>query len=88
MPRQSLPRHHSRRWDAVAREVLAGWIVVIYTPLRRLGWARWLIAAGSIVQIATSVWIHPLAFVVFLLITCPLVVTGMLFFLWAIVTRP
>ena len=52
---------------------------------KRLSQAGFLIAAGLIVQIAASALIHPLAFVAFLLVACPLVVAGMLLFLWALV---
>ena len=52
---------------------------------RRLGWAGWLVAAGLVVEIAVSSWVHPLAFVTFALVACPLVAAGMLLFLWAIV---
>jgi hypothetical protein len=57
-----------------------------HTPLeQRLGKAGLLIVAGLIVEIAASSYIHPLAFVAFLLVACPLVVAGMLLFLWALV---
>jgi hypothetical protein len=38
------------------------------------------------VQIVSSTVVHPLAFVAFLLVACPLAVFGMLLFLWAIAT--
>ena len=40
---------------------------------RRLRWAGFLIAAGLIVQLTTFIWIHPLAFIAFAVIACPLV---------------
>ena len=52
---------------------------------QRLGKAGLLIVAGLIVEIAASSFIQPLAFVAFLLVACPLVVAGMLLFLWALV---
>ena len=52
---------------------------------RRLSWAGGLVAAGLVVEIAVSTWVHPLAFVTFALVACPLVAAGMLLFLWAIV---
>ena len=52
---------------------------------QRLGKAGLLIVAGLIVEIAASSFIHPLAFVAFLLVACPLIVAGMLLFLWALV---
>jgi hypothetical protein len=56
------------------------------TPLEhRLGKAGFLIVTGLIVEIAASSLIHPLAFVAFLLVACPLIMAGMLLFLWALV---
>ena len=52
---------------------------------QRLGKAGLLIVAGLIVEIAASSFIHPLAFMAFLLVACPLIVAGMLLFLWALV---
>lgn len=51
---------------------------------KRFAWAGWLIAAGLMVQIATTAFVHPLAFVAFLLLACPLVASGVLVFLWAV----
>ena len=53
---------------------------------RHLGWAAGLIAAGLVVEIAVSAWVHPLAFVTFALVACPLVGAGMLLFLWSLVS--
>ena len=53
---------------------------------RHLEWAAALIAAGLVVEIAVSAWIHPLAFVTFALVACPLVAAGMLLFLWSLVS--
>ena len=59
------------------------------TPLeKRLGYAGLFIVTGLIVEIAASSFIHPLAFVAFLLVACPLVVAGMLLFLWSLVAAP
>jgi hypothetical protein len=55
------------------------------TVERRLLWAGSLVASGLAVELAVSGWLHPLAFVAFLCLACPLVVAGMLAFLWAIV---
>jgi hypothetical protein len=57
-----------------------------HTPLeQRLGKAGLLIAAGLLVEVASSSVIHPLAFMAFLLVACPLIVAGMLLFLWSLV---
>ena len=52
-----------------------------------LWWAGLLVSSGLIVQLGTTLWIHPLSFVTFLLVTCPLVMVGMLVYLWALVAR-
>ncbi len=52
---------------------------------RRLSWAGWLIASGLAVELAVSTLVHPLAFVTFAVVTCPLVLAGVLLFLWALV---
>jgi hypothetical protein len=53
---------------------------------RRLEWAGGLITAGLVVEIAVSGWIHPLAFMTFALVACPLVAAGMLLFIWSLVS--
>jgi hypothetical protein len=54
---------------------------------RELWWAGSLIAAGLVVDLAVVWWNHPLAFIAFLAVACPLVVAGMLMFLWTLVTQ-
>jgi len=53
---------------------------------KRLRWAGLLIALGLAVQLATFIWIHPLAFIVFAAIGCPLVLAGVLLYLYSIVS--
>jgi hypothetical protein len=53
---------------------------------RRLWWASWLIATGLLVEVSVSGWVHPLAFVTFAVVACPLVTAGMLLFLWSVLT--
>ena len=53
---------------------------------RRLRSAGFLIALGLVVQLLTFIWIHPLAFMAFALIGCPLVFAGVLFYLYSIVS--
>jgi len=59
------------------------------TPLveRRLRWAGVLIAVGLIIQLTTFLWIHPLAFIGFAAIGCPLVAAGVLLFLYSLVSH-
>lgn len=55
-------------------------------PLDRgLFWSSLLIAAGLLVEIGLSWSLRPLAFIVFLAVACPLVLAGMLLFLWTLV---
>lgn len=48
---------------------------------RKIQWAGTLIGAGLLVQLGTLVWAHPLAFVIFLLVGCPLVAGGICLYL-------
>lgn len=54
---------------------------------RNIRWAGRLIVIGLIVQMASLLWTHPLAFVCFLLVGCPLVGAGILFFLYSLVAH-
>jgi hypothetical protein len=54
---------------------------------RRLRWAGFLIAVGLIVQLTTFIWIHPLAFIAFAVVGCPLTGAGILLFLYSLVSR-
>ncbi len=54
---------------------------------RRLRWSGLLIVIGLAVQMVTLIWVHPLAFMAFLLIGCPLVAAGILLFLYSIVSH-
>jgi hypothetical protein len=52
---------------------------------RRIRYAGVLIAVGLIIQLITFIWVHPLAFMAFILISCPLIVLGILVYLVSIV---
>jgi predicted Abi (CAAX) family protease len=52
---------------------------------KRLRWAGLLISVGLTTQLITFIWIHPLAFMAFAGISCPLVVAGILLFLYSLV---
>jgi len=54
---------------------------------RRLRWAGSLIALGLIVQLTTFIWIHPLAFIAFAVIACPLIGAGVLLFLYSLASH-
>ena len=53
---------------------------------KRLRWAGLLIALGLVVQLVTFIWIHPLAFIAFAVVACPLVLVGVLLYLYSIVS--
>ena len=55
---------------------------------RHLFRAGLLIARGLLVQLVTFVWVHPLAFIVFLVVGCPLVLAGVLLYLYSVVSHP
>jgi hypothetical protein len=44
------------------------------------------VALGLLVQLITLAWTHPVSFVVFLVIGCPLEAAGVLYFLYALVS--
>ncbi len=51
---------------------------------RRLRWAGVLISAGLVVQLITLEILHPLSFVVFLAVACPLIAAGIALFSYAV----
>ncbi len=54
----------------------------------RIRWASILIGAGLIIQLGSFLVVHPLAFVAFLLVGCPLVIAGILLYLFSLVSGP
>ncbi len=54
---------------------------------RRIHWSGILIGAGLIVQMLTLLWTHPLAFMAFALVGCPMVGAGILLFLYSLVSH-
>jgi hypothetical protein len=53
----------------------------------RIRWSGMLIVLGLFIQMLTLLWTHPLAFVAFLLVGCPLVGAGILLFLYSLVSH-
>ena len=51
----------------------------------RIKWASLLVAAGLLVQVLALLRIHPLSFVAFLVVGCPLVAAGSLLYLASLV---
>ena len=54
---------------------------------RRIRWAGLLVVVGLLVQILTLTWVHPLAFMTFLMIGCPLCLAGVSFYLYSLAAR-
>ena len=54
---------------------------------RRIRWSGILIVMGLLLQMLTLLWTHPLAFMCFLMIGCPLVAAGMLLFFYSLVSH-
>ena len=54
---------------------------------RKIRWSGRLIAIGLAVQMLTLLWTHPLSFVCFLLVGCPLVGAGILLYLYSLVSH-
>lgn len=52
---------------------------------RRIRWSGRLIAGGLIVQMLTLLATHPVAFILFAIVGCPLVGAGILIFLYSLV---
>jgi len=55
------------------------------TVERRIKWASFLIVAGLLVQLASLLVVHPLAFMGFLMIGCPLVLAGIVLYLLSLI---
>jgi len=53
----------------------------------RIRWSGLIIALGLIVQSCTLFWTHPLSFMAFLLIGCPLVAAGILLYLYSLASH-
>ena len=51
----------------------------------RIRWASLLIGAGLLIQLGTLFRIHPLSFVAFIVVGCPLIVAGVILYLWSVV---
>ena len=53
----------------------------------RIRWSGLLVIIGLAVLLLSLVWAHPLSFMAFLVVGCPLIVGGVLFFLWALAVK-
>jgi hypothetical protein len=54
---------------------------------QRIRWAGLLVITGLLVQLLTMSWSHPLAFMAFLMVGCPLILAGVLIYLVSLVTK-
>ena len=57
------------------------------TIKRQIRWSGAMVAAGLILQTLSMLWTHPLAFMFFLMVGCPLIGAGILSFLYALVSE-
>jgi hypothetical protein len=53
---------------------------------RRIRWAGFLVGAGLLVRLGSLLALHPLAFVAFLVVGCPLMAVGILLYLFSLPT--
>jgi hypothetical protein len=51
----------------------------------RIRWASLLVGAGLLVQFGSLLLIHPLAFMAFLMVGCPLMAAGIVLYLFSLV---
>jgi hypothetical protein len=54
---------------------------------KRIRWAGLLICLGLVVQLLSLIWVHPLSFMAFLVVGCPLMLGGVLLYLYSLVPR-
>ena len=54
---------------------------------RRIRWSGLLVVVGLVVQMFTLLWTHPLAFMAFILVGCPLVGAGILLYLYSLASN-
>jgi hypothetical protein len=54
---------------------------------KRIRWAGMLVVAGLLIQLLTMSWTHPLAFMAFLVVGCPLTVGGVLIYLASLASK-
>ncbi len=54
---------------------------------KRIRWAGLLVVTGLLVQLLTMSWSHPLAFMAFLIIGCPLTLAGVLLYLFSLAAK-
>jgi hypothetical protein len=52
----------------------------------RIKRASLLVGAGLVIQLGTLFRVHPLAFVAFVVVGCPLIGAGVLLYLWSLVS--
>jgi hypothetical protein len=54
---------------------------------KRIRWSGLLVVTGLLVQLMTMSWSHPLAFMAFLVIGCPITLAGVLLYLFSLATK-
>jgi hypothetical protein len=63
--------------------------VTVETPAieRKIRWASFLIGAGLLVQFGSFLVVHPLAFVAFVMVGCPLMAAGIVLYLLSLISN-
>jgi hypothetical protein len=54
---------------------------------KRIRWSGLLVVTGLLVHLMTMSWSHPLAFMAFLVIGCPITLAGVLLYLFSLATK-
>jgi predicted Kef-type K+ transport protein len=54
---------------------------------KRVRWAGCLVVLGVAVQLGSFLWSHPLSFMAFIVIGCPLSLAGVLLYLYALASK-
>lgn len=54
---------------------------------RRIRWAGFLVCAGLVVQLVTLAWAHPLSFMAFLMIGAPMMLAGVVLYLYSLASK-
>jgi hypothetical protein len=54
---------------------------------KRIQWSGLLVFSGLVVQVLTMAWTHPLSFMTFLVLGCPLMLAGVVLYLASLVSK-
>ena len=54
---------------------------------KRIRWSGILVGGGLLIQLVTMAWAHPLSFMAFLMVGVPMMLAGVLLFLYSLATK-